>query len=215
MELENKEEDFTLVIDEEEEEEESSSSCASSQFKLCRICHEEEEESSAGMESPCACSGSLKFAHRGCIQRWCNERGSSVCEICLQKFEPGYTVPPKLALLDIDVTIRGSLEATSLNYESENTELIAEESDTEYPECSPPSDRTTTFRSLALIFMVLLLCKHLIDVIMTGEGHYPFALITVSYFSKGSWNSVAVIFDIENYISHPKEAMAASASSSD
>ncbi|RZR93704.1 hypothetical protein BHM03_00022302 [Ensete ventricosum] len=55
-----------------------SSSCspAAASMCLCRICHEEEEERSTTMESPCACSGTLK--------RWCDEKGSTVCEICLQ-----------------------------------------------------------------------------------------------------------------------------------
>lgn len=48
----------------------------------CRICHEEEAESF--FEVPCACSGTVKFAHRDCIQRWCNEKGNTTCEICLQ-----------------------------------------------------------------------------------------------------------------------------------
>ena len=77
----------------------------------CRICHEEEFESALQLEAPCACSGTIKvtpkfknpfnlllllivinillfppvqFAHRDCIQRWCTEKGSIVCEICLQ-----------------------------------------------------------------------------------------------------------------------------------
>lgn len=86
---------------------------------LCRICHEGEFESSKSLESPCACSGTVKvcfgihpysgfdcsilqslgmiifwlgflslpsiqYAHRDCVQRWCNEKGNTVCEICLQ-----------------------------------------------------------------------------------------------------------------------------------
>ncbi|XP_050152416.1 uncharacterized protein LOC126627037 [Malus sylvestris] len=35
-------------------------------------------------EAPCACSGTVKFAHRDCIQRWCNEKGNTTCEICLE-----------------------------------------------------------------------------------------------------------------------------------
>lgn len=27
---------------------------------------------------------SIQFAHRDCIQRWCDEKGDTVCEICLQ-----------------------------------------------------------------------------------------------------------------------------------
>ena len=26
----------------------------------------------------------LQYAHRGCVQRWCDEKGSTLCEICLQ-----------------------------------------------------------------------------------------------------------------------------------
>ncbi|XP_065007368.1 uncharacterized protein LOC103985614 isoform X1 [Musa acuminata AAA Group] len=77
------------------------SPCAST--CLCRICYEEEERSSTSMESPCACSGTVKFAHRECIQRWCDEKGSNVCEICLQIFKPGYTVPEKKSLVNVVV----------------------------------------------------------------------------------------------------------------
>uniref|UniRef100_A0A452YT00 RING-CH-type domain-containing protein n=2 Tax=Aegilops tauschii subsp. strangulata TaxID=200361 RepID=A0A452YT00_AEGTS len=58
--------------------------------RQCRICHEEEGDDgcATAMESPCGCSGSLKYAHRGCVQRWCDEKGSTVCEICLQVTRP-------------------------------------------------------------------------------------------------------------------------------
>ncbi|ONM31668.1 PIT1 [Zea mays] len=62
---------------------EQEEACSSS-LRQCRICHDEEDERRSAMESPCACSGSLKYAHRGCVQRWCDEKGSAVCEICLQ-----------------------------------------------------------------------------------------------------------------------------------
>ncbi|CAK9138110.1 unnamed protein product [Ilex paraguariensis] len=48
----------------------------------CRIC--QEEDNIKNLEVPCACSGSLKFAHRNCVQRWCNEKGDITCEICHQ-----------------------------------------------------------------------------------------------------------------------------------
>uniref|UniRef100_A0A6N2N1V8 RING-CH-type domain-containing protein n=1 Tax=Salix viminalis TaxID=40686 RepID=A0A6N2N1V8_SALVM len=63
----------------------------SSAIPCCRICHEAEFESCKSLEAPCACSGTVKFAHRDCIQRWCNEKGNTNCEICLQNYEPGYT----------------------------------------------------------------------------------------------------------------------------
>lgn len=83
--------------------------------RQCRICHEEEGDegcatataTATAMESPCGCSGSLKYAHRGCVQRWCDEKGSTVCEICLQNYEPGYTVAPKKTqVAHVAVTIR-------------------------------------------------------------------------------------------------------------
>ena len=50
------------------------------QLVECRIC--QEEDSIKNLESPCACTGSLKYAHRACVQRWCNEKGDIICEIC-------------------------------------------------------------------------------------------------------------------------------------
>jgi len=47
----------------EDEEELSSSSSSLGYLMQCRICHEEEDEGRATMESPCGCSGSLKV-HR-------------------------------------------------------------------------------------------------------------------------------------------------------
>ncbi|KAG2599882.1 hypothetical protein PVAP13_5KG500800 [Panicum virgatum] len=60
----------------------------------CRICQEEGDE--AYMETPCSCKGSLKYAHHRCVQRWCNEKGDTICEICLQLLTPNYTAPLKL-----------------------------------------------------------------------------------------------------------------------
>lgn len=158
------------------------SSTSSYAMCLCRICHEEEEEKSTAMESPCSCSGTLKFAHRECIQRWCNEKGSTVCEICLQKFEPGYTVPVKLALIDIAVTIRGSLEVPRLNYESQNQDRDDDDddSDEDYPECSPTSDRGATIcRSIAVMFTLILLARHFFIIVSTDTDRYPYTLATV------------------------------------
>ncbi|KAG9129754.1 hypothetical protein Leryth_015445 [Lithospermum erythrorhizon] len=75
----------------------------------CRICHDDDEESN--MEVPCSCCGSLKYAHRQCVQRWCNEKGDTSCEICLQQFKPGYTAPPPILQLGgIPMTLRGEWE---------------------------------------------------------------------------------------------------------
>ncbi|WOK96084.1 hypothetical protein Cni_G04791 [Canna indica] len=148
---------------------------------LCRICHEEEEERSTSMESPCACSGTLKFAHRDCIQRWCDEKGSNVCEICLQKYEPGYTIPEKKALVDVGVTIRGSLEVPRLNYDPENPEFVTDsDAESDYAECSPASRRRASYcRSIALMFMIILLIRNLVAVITVDGDHYAFTVLTM------------------------------------
>ncbi|THF98809.1 hypothetical protein TEA_026599 [Camellia sinensis var. sinensis] len=61
----------------------------------CRIC--QEEDSIQNMEFPCACSGSLKFAHRKCVQRWCNEKGDITCEICHQMVKVEAATPGNAA----------------------------------------------------------------------------------------------------------------------
>ncbi|XP_024977619.1 uncharacterized protein LOC112515176 [Cynara cardunculus var. scolymus] len=68
----------------------------------CRICHE--EDFVKNLEAPCACNGSLELAHRACIQKWSNEKRSTVCEICKQPYQDGYTISPSVhdAILDIN-----------------------------------------------------------------------------------------------------------------
>ncbi|KAH7833903.1 hypothetical protein Vadar_010915 [Vaccinium darrowii] len=78
--------------------------CSKKIVRECRICQEEDEEHE--MEAPCACNGTLKFAHRKCIQRWCNKKGDITCEICYQVYSPNYIVPlprgnPEVMAIDI------------------------------------------------------------------------------------------------------------------
>eukprot|EP00897_Mesotaenium_endlicherianum_P000051 jgi/Mesen1/10046/ME000073S09320 len=58
----------------------------------CRICREDDDI--ANLEVPCACSGGLKYAHQKCIQRWCNEKGDTTCEICSEPYTGTYSAPP-------------------------------------------------------------------------------------------------------------------------
>nr|GEU70466.1 zinc finger, RING-CH-type [Tanacetum cinerariifolium] len=156
---------------------------SSSETICCRICHEAEFESSKILESPCSCSGTVKFAHRDCVQRWCDEKGNTICEICLQNFEPGYIAPPPKKptqpMLDTRVTIR-SLEVPRTN-EDEDT-VGDEESlvEREFEECSSAADTTAAMcRSLASIFTILLLIRHFIGVLIGETGDYPFTLFTL------------------------------------
>ncbi|KAL7112531.1 hypothetical protein ACP275_04G008100 [Erythranthe tilingii] len=179
-----------------------------SSSSICRICHEEEFESCKSLESPCACSGTVKFAHRDCVQRWCDEKGNTTCEICLQKFEPGYTSPPeKKQLIDTTVTIRGSLQVPNRNeQEEENRGEIVEAE--EESDCESAADRSASCcRSVALILTALLLTRHLFAVLIGGAGAYPFSLLTVLIVKASGillpmYILVRIIAALQNSITH-------------
>ncbi|KAJ4968842.1 hypothetical protein NE237_015543 [Protea cynaroides] len=160
----------------------------------CRICHEGEVESGKRLEAPCGCSGTVKFAHRECVQRWCNEKGDKTCEICLQKFEPGYTAPPKKAqLTDVVVTIRESLELeVPLPLRRQEQELrnpgfmaiVAAEPG--YSECSSAAERSASCcRFVALTFGILLLLRHLLALLAGETEHYAFTILILFVLRAG------------------------------
>ncbi|KAK9747623.1 hypothetical protein RND81_02G003900 [Saponaria officinalis] len=150
----------------------NSSSCA---YNYCKICHEADYESSRKLEAPCACTGTIKFAHRECIQRWCDEKGDITCEICLKKYEQGYTAipkqPKKILIFDEVVDFRGSMEMQREEVESEDIlEIIA---------CSSAIHKALSYcKTFALIVTAFLLLRHVIEV-FTQENRYPFSLVTV------------------------------------
>ncbi|KAG0497337.1 hypothetical protein HPP92_002028 [Vanilla planifolia] len=147
---------------------------------LCRICHDEEESPSC-MESPCSCSGTLKFAHRRCTQRWCDEKGAT------SKFEPNYSVKAastaETHLVDVAVTIRGSLEVPRYNYEPQRSPLVSVDEDRPergYNECSLESNRRAQMLQIVpLTFAIMLLLKHLIALQSAAAEDYAFTLATV------------------------------------
>ncbi|XP_010259330.1 PREDICTED: uncharacterized protein LOC104598799 [Nelumbo nucifera] len=203
---------------------EESISSSPSAILQCRICHEEELESSKNLEAPCACSGSVKFAHRECIQRWCNEKGNTTCEICLQKFEPGYTAPPKKAQQEeVTVTIRGSLEVPRQEQEqmqhlSRNPRLMAivvaegRMAESDYSECSAAAERSASCcRSVALTFTMLLLVRHLLSVLMGGTDQYVFTILTVCILRAGGvilplYILIRIAAAIQNNLQHHHES---------
>ncbi|KAK8588198.1 hypothetical protein V6N13_087142 [Hibiscus sabdariffa] len=163
-------------------------SSSNSSVSLCRICHEQEFESFKSLEAPCACSGTVKFAHRDCIQRWCNQKGNTTCEICLQEYGPGYTVTlhsNKSRLIEAAVIIRDSQQTRGTEAENERLVAFAEEMNVENElfECTLAADRSASCcRSLALTFTVVLVVKHLFAVLNGETDHYPFALVTILFF---------------------------------
>ncbi|XP_022757902.1 uncharacterized protein LOC111305014 isoform X2 [Durio zibethinus] len=163
---------------------------SNSSISHCRICHEEEFESFKSLEVPCACSGTVKFAHRDCIQRWCNEKGNTTCEICLQEYRPGYTVtaPSKTSrLIEAAITIRDSLQIPRIEVEAQHQRLVAlaermNVENEEFSQCTSAADRgASCCRSLVLTFTVVLLIKHVFAVLNGETDHYPFALLTASF----------------------------------
>ncbi|CAH8305359.1 unnamed protein product [Eruca vesicaria subsp. sativa] len=144
-----------------------------SSYSRCRICHEEEAE--RYFEAPCSCSGTVKFAHRDCIQRWCDEKGNTICEICLQDYKPGYTTTSKPSrLVEPAVAAR-----TRRQYGGRRNRRLVDRTESQFPECNSEADRCASCcRYLALLLSVILLIKHAFDVVY-GTDEYPFTIFTV------------------------------------
>ncbi|GLT43138.1 hypothetical protein SLA2020_171090 [Shorea laevis] len=161
---------------------------AISAASYCRICHEAEFESCKSLEAPCACSGTVKFAHRDCIQRWCNEKGNTTCEICLQEYGPGYTAPSKKSqLIEAAVTIRDSLQVPRSELDLERQRLVAmvEELDAEgneFSQCTSVDRGASCCRSVALTLTAILLVKHIFATLSGETEAYPFTLFTILAF---------------------------------
>lgn len=141
----------------------------------CRICQDEDDD--RNMETPCSCCGSLKYAHRRCVQRWCNEKGNTLCEICHQQFKPGYTAPPPLFQFGrVPMNFRGNWEVYrgDLNGPRFIAMVSPDHSFSEpaYNEHSHSVSRSLMCcRSVACIFMVLLILRHTLPVLLSGGTH--------------------------------------------
>ncbi|KAI3762634.1 hypothetical protein L1987_53073 [Smallanthus sonchifolius] len=136
----------------------------------CRIC--QEEDAIKNLEVPCACSGSLKFAHRKCVQRWCNEKGDTICEICHKAYEPGYTAPPQSENTVLDISASWTVHGSPLDLNDPRFLAMAAAErnllDAEYDEYEDTSVNGASFcRSAALILMALLLLRHALTI---GDG---------------------------------------------
>ncbi|KAK9926015.1 hypothetical protein M0R45_023271 [Rubus argutus] len=141
----------------------------------CRIC--QEEDGVKNLEVPCACSGSLKYAHRKCVQRWCNEKGDITCEICHQPYQPGYTAPsppPQSEDTTIDISEGWTISGTPLDLRDPRLLAMAAAErhflESEYDEYADTSANGAAFcRSAALILMALLLLRHALT-LPNGDG---------------------------------------------
>ncbi|GER49493.1 RING/FYVE/PHD zinc finger superfamily protein [Striga asiatica] len=141
----------------------------------CRIC--QEEDSFSNLESPCACSGSLKYAHRKCVQHWCNEKGDITCEICHQQYQPGYTAIPRPPPDETTIDIGGvwQISGTPLDMHDPRLLAIAEAErqlfEADYDDYNGTNASGAAFcRSAALILMALLLLRHALSITDDGNG---------------------------------------------
>ncbi|KAF2615976.1 hypothetical protein F2Q70_00012459 [Brassica cretica] len=129
----------------------------------CRIC--QEEDITENLETPCACNGSLKYAHRKCVQRWCNEKGDIICEICHQPYQSGYTAPPPPPPDETIIHIGDDWE-NGVHLDLSDPRILAMAAaerhflEADYDEYSESNSSGAAFcRSAALILMALLLLR--------------------------------------------------------
>ncbi|KAL2462877.1 RING/FYVE/PHD zinc finger superfamily protein [Forsythia ovata] len=158
---------FISVIDilEDEEQQVAGEGDCLIQATECRIC--QEEDSVKNLETPCACSGSLKYAHRKCVQRWCNEKGDVTCEICHQSYQPGYTAPPPIQRDDTTIEISGGWTIAGSPLDLRDPRVLAMAAaerrllEVDYDEYADSNASGAVFcRSAALILIALLLLRH-------------------------------------------------------
>ncbi|KAF7827707.1 E3 ubiquitin-protein ligase MARCH2 [Senna tora] len=110
----------------------------------CKICHDDDEISN--METPCACSGSLKYAHRKCIQQWCNHKGNTTCEICLQQYKPDYKAFPQLFRFGrVPLSFRGNWEISRRDlHGATQIRVVSPSQNLTYVNCFHPSVHDST-----------------------------------------------------------------------
>ncbi|XP_038901782.1 uncharacterized protein LOC120088347 isoform X2 [Benincasa hispida] len=152
-------------------------SVSPSSIVQCRICHDEDDDSN--METPCSCCGSLKYAHRKCVQRWSNEKGNTICEICHQDFKPGYTAPPPVFYcgdISSPIHFRGNWEMSRLNLHVPAGTPDQEYLDSDFDEFFAPSPRSILCCRV-VAFIALLVLRHTLPIVISGAGGYSFTLL--------------------------------------
>ncbi|CAN1796325.1 E3 ubiquitin-protein ligase MARCHF2 [Linum perenne] len=181
-------------VDDDDDDLEVEKSCQDVEFEdistprkmvECRICQDEDVD--LNMEAPCSCCGSLKYAHRRCVQKWCNEKGNTTCEICHQQFKPGYTAPPPLFHLGrIPINLRGNRDMSRRDMRGPRFVAVVS---TDHNLSSPDYDDHSAFgtrhliccRSIAILIMLLLLLRHMLPILLSGTGHISIPLLLLIF----------------------------------
>ncbi|KAF5745214.1 hypothetical protein HS088_TW07G00797 [Tripterygium wilfordii] len=148
----------------------------------CRICQEEDED--LNMETPCSCCGSLKYAHRRCVQRWCDEKGNTICEICQQEFKHGYTAPtPLFQFGRVPIHFRGNWDARrGLRGPRYMAMVSTNHNLSEYEDYSASTTRNLICcPSVAVIFTVLLILRHTLPMFLSETDELSFPLFVLLF----------------------------------
>ncbi|XAR55998.1 Ubiquitin--protein ligase [Bertholletia excelsa] len=162
------------VVEKEERSEDSDEEQPLIKMAECRIC--QEEDTVKNLDIPCACSGSLQYAHRKCVQHWCNEKGDTTCEICHKPYQPGYTAPPHPHPQETAINIGGGWTISSSPVDLNDPRLLVMTEterdflEAEYDDYASTNASGAAFcRSAALILMALFLLRHALTVV-DGDG---------------------------------------------
>ncbi|XP_073294291.1 uncharacterized protein [Primulina huaijiensis] len=175
--IENKKASFSINIMD------TSVGSSTTKSEECRICHDEDEDSN--MDTPCSCRGSLKYAHPKCVQRWCNEKGDTICEICHQQFKPDYTAPtPLFNYGGISANFRGNWEISRGDLRAPQFMSMVSTNgsfpDPNFDEYTVHTSRSLLCcRIITVIFMVLLVLRHTLPFILYGAGEYSISLFVL------------------------------------
>ncbi|XP_010937150.1 uncharacterized protein [Elaeis guineensis] len=150
----------------------------------CRIC--QEEDHIKNLETPCGCNGSLKYAHRACVQHWCNEKGDITCEICHEQYKPGYTAPPRVHPDETAIDISGDWTITGAPLDLHDHRILAMAAaqrhflEAEYDDYADTNASGAAFcRSAALILMALLLLRHALTITNGDEDDDASAIFSL------------------------------------
>ncbi|GAA5925217.1 hypothetical protein JCM10213_008735 [Rhodosporidiobolus nylandii] len=97
------------AIPEERRKPEEDCQAEDADTRICRICFDGHDEELGKLFSPCRCSGTARFVHQACLERWRkaarNERSFYACDLCQYKYKFRRTTAARLLTSKITVTL--------------------------------------------------------------------------------------------------------------